>query len=66
VATHPSVPAAVRDRFLKAMLKLTQDEEGRKLLEGINLSKPQSVTYAKHYKPLESMQLEKFLVLAAP
>ncbi|WP_353138836.1 phosphate/phosphite/phosphonate ABC transporter substrate-binding protein [Limnohabitans sp.] len=66
VATHPSVPAAVRERFLKAMLKLTQDEEGRKLLEGINLSKPQSVTYAKHYKPLESMQLEKFLVLAAP
>jgi len=63
VATHPSVPAAVRDRFLKAMLKLTQDEEGRKLLDGINLSKPQAVTYAKHYKPLESLQLGKFLVL---
>jgi phosphonate transport system substrate-binding protein len=63
VATHPSVPAAVRDRFLKAMLKLTSDEEGRKLLDGINLSKPQAVTYAKHYKPLESLQLEKFLVL---
>lgn len=63
VATHPSVPAAARERFLKAMLKLTQDEEGRKLLDGINLSKPQAVTYAKHYKPLESLQLEKFLVL---
>ena len=63
VATHPSVPAAVRDRFLKATLKLTQDDEGRKLLDGINLSKPQAVTYAKHYKPLESLQLEKFLVL---
>ena len=63
IATHPSVPAAVRDRFLKAMLKLTQDDEGRKLLDGINLSKPQVVTYAKHYKPLESLQLEKFLVL---
>jgi phosphonate transport system substrate-binding protein len=63
IATHPSVPAAVRERFLKAMLKLTQDDEGRKLLDGINLSKPQAVTYAKHYKPLESLQLEKFLVL---
>lgn len=63
VATHPSVPAAVRERFLTAMLKLTQDEEGRKLLDGINLHKPQAVTYAKHYKPLESLQLEKFLVL---
>ena len=36
---------------------------GRKVLDGINLSKPQAVTYAKHYKPLESLQLEKFLVL---
>jgi len=66
VATHPSVAGAVRERFLKAMLKLTQDEEGRKLLDGISLSKPQAVTYAKHYKPLESLQLEKFLVLMAP
>jgi phosphonate transport system substrate-binding protein len=63
IATHPSVPAAVRDRFLKAMQQLTQDEEGRKLLDGINLTQPQAVTYAKHYKPLESLQLEKFLVL---
>jgi phosphonate transport system substrate-binding protein len=63
VATHPSVPSAVRERFLKAILKLAQNEEGRKLLEAISLSKPQAVTYAKHYKPLESLQLEKFLVL---
>jgi len=65
VATHPTVPQAVRERFFKAMLKQSQDDEGRKLLEGINLSKPQSVTFAKHYKPLESLQLEKFLVLTA-
>jgi phosphonate transport system substrate-binding protein len=65
VVTHPSVPAAVRERFLKAMLKLTQDDEGRKLLNGINLNKPQVVTYAKHYKALESLQLEKFLVLTS-
>lgn len=63
IVTHPSVPAAVRERFLKAMLKLTHDDEGRKLLDGINLQKPQAVTYAKHYRPLESLQLEKFLVL---
>lgn len=66
IATHPSVPSAVRERFSKAMLKLTQDEEGRKLLDGINLHKPQAVTYAKHYKPLESLQLEKFLVFTGP
>ena len=66
VATHPSVSAAVRERFLKTMLQLTQDEDGRKLLDGINLHKPQAVTYTKHYKPLESLQLEKFLVLTGP
>jgi len=63
IATHPSVSAAVRERFLKAMIKITQDEEGRKLLDAVSLSKPQAVTYAKHYKPLEALQLEKFLVL---
>ena len=63
VATHPSVPAPVRERFLNAMLKLTQDEEGRRLLDGVNLHKPQAVSYSKHYKPLESLRLEKFLVL---
>lgn len=63
VATHPSVPASVRTRFLNAMLKLTQDEEGRRLLDGVNLHQPQAVSYSKHYKPLESLRLEKFLVL---
>ncbi|WP_310628684.1 phosphate/phosphite/phosphonate ABC transporter substrate-binding protein [Limnohabitans sp.] len=64
IVTHPSVPAAVRERFLQAMLKLTQDDAGRKLLDDINLHKPQAVTYAKHYKPLEALQLEKLLVLS--
>ena len=63
IATHPSVSLEVRERFLKAIVKLSQDEEGQKLLDGINLHKPQAVSYAKHYKVLESLQLEKFLVL---
>ena len=64
IATHPSIAAEVRDRFFNAMVKLTQDDEGQKLLDGINLNKPRAVTYAKHYKVLESLQLEKFLVLS--
>ena len=63
IATHPSVSAAVRGRFFKAMMQLSRDEAGRKLLDGISLNQPQAVTYAKHYKPLESLQLEKFVVL---
>jgi phosphonate transport system substrate-binding protein len=64
ISTHPLVSAEVRDRFLKAMIKLTQDDEGRTLLDGVNLQKPQAVSYTKHYKLLESLQLEKFLVLS--
>jgi phosphonate transport system substrate-binding protein len=65
VVTHPSISTAVRDRFLKSMMNLTQDEAGRKILEGINLEKPQAVSYTKHYKALETLQLDKFLVLSS-
>lgn len=66
VITHPSIPEEVRQRFFKAMLRLMQDDEGKKMLDQVNLTKPQAVTYAKHYKVLESLKLDKFLVLANP
>lgn len=66
VITHPSISEEVRQRFLKAMLRLMQDDEGKKMLDQVNLTKPQAVTYAKHYKVLESLKLDKFLVLTNP
>lgn len=66
VVTHPRVAAEVRTRFLKAVLELTQDAEGQKMLEGVNISHPQTVNYAQHYKVLESLKLDKFLVLSNP
>lgn len=66
VITHPSISEEVRQRFFNAMRKLMQDDEGRKLLDQVNLTQPMAVTYAKHYKALESLKLEKFLVLANP
>ncbi len=64
IVTLPSLPAPVREKFFKAFTQLAQDDEGRKLLSGVGIEKPQAVTYAKHYKVLESLQLEKFLVLS--
>ena len=64
IVTLPSLPAPVREKFFKAFSQLAQDDEGRKLLSGVGIEKPQAVTYAKHYKVLESLQLEKFLVLS--
>jgi len=66
VVTHPSIPSEVRAKFLKAMLSLTQDAEGQKLLDGININQPKAVNFAQHYKVLESLKLEKFLVLSNP
>ena len=66
VVTHPSIPAEARAKFLKAMLSLAQDAEGQKLLDGINIHQPKAVSYAQHYKVLESLKLEKFLVLSNP
>ncbi len=66
VVTHPSIPPEARAKFLKAMLSLTQDAEGQKLLDGINIHQPKAVSYAQHYKVLESLKLEKFLVLSNP
>lgn len=66
VITHPSVAPAAREQFLNAVLKIARDAEGKKLLEGVNIAQPQAVTYAKHYKVLESLKLDKFLVLANP
>lgn len=63
VLAHPSVPAALRQRVEAAFLALGQDAAGQALLEGVNLEQPKRVTYAQHYKPLESLKLEKFLRL---
>jgi len=63
VVTHPSVPPAVRERFFKAFESLTLDESGRKMLDAVGISKPVQVNYAKHYKVLEDLGLEKFLVI---
>jgi phosphonate transport system substrate-binding protein len=66
IITHPSVSQEARMRFFNAMQKLMQDDEGKKLLDQVNITKPQAVSYAKHYKVLESLKLDKFLVIANP
>ena len=64
VLAHPSVAPQWRQRVRDAFLALNQDEAGQRLLEGVNLDQPMAVTYERHYKPLEALKLEKFLVNA--
>ena len=53
----------MRERFFKAFESLTLDDSGRKMLDAVGISKPVQVNYAKHYKVLEDLSLEKFLVI---
>jgi len=61
IVTHPKISLATRDRFFKAFAALSQDESGKKLLDGIGVNKPVIVTYNKNYKVLEDLNLEKFI-----
>jgi len=63
VVTHPSMAPALREKFFKAFEALSKDEAGQKMLDAVGISKPIPVNYAKHYKVLEELGLEKFLVL---
>jgi phosphonate transport system substrate-binding protein len=64
VLAHPSVPVMWRQRVTQAFLALSNDEAGRRLLEGVNVDEPMAVTYERHYQPLEALKLDKFLVMA--
>lgn len=61
VAAHPRVPPKLRAQVVAALLQLETDASGRTLLENVQLSKPVPVTYARDYKPLESLNLRKFV-----
>ncbi len=63
IAVHPRVPEADRRLFSEAFLKLGQDEAGRALLKDARIPKPVAVDYEHDYRPLESLKLERYVVL---
>jgi phosphonate transport system substrate-binding protein len=66
VAAHPRVPLPVRVKFVEALFQLATDDEGRSMLENVQLPEPIRVTYAHDYKPLESLNLHKFSDVSHP
>lgn len=61
LSAHPRVPPAVRRAVQEAVLKMAQDEAGRKLLAEVQLYKPVIADYQRDYAPLEKLQLGKHL-----
>jgi phosphonate transport system substrate-binding protein len=60
---HPRVPKEMRAAFAKAFLGLTQESAGQALLREARVPRPVTVDYARDYRPLEKLRLEKYVVL---
>ncbi len=50
---HPRVPVAVQKAVAEAILKLVNDEEGKKLLAGISVTAPILANYERDYAAIE-------------
>ncbi len=64
LAVHPRVSEDIRDAVVAALLELTQTEDGRAMLQSVQLREPVAVTYEEHYQILEDYSLEDFVVIS--
>jgi phosphonate transport system substrate-binding protein len=62
VAVHPRVPEDVRSVFTELLMTWTEDDSRHALLQKAQLGMPVVADYEKDYAPLESLQLEKYLI----
>lgn len=62
---HPRVPAADREAVAAAMLRLAAKPENRDLFATSQIPEPVRADYARDYAPLESLNLDRFLVFGA-
>lgn len=61
-SVNPKIPSQEREKVVQGFLELAKTDEGRLLLDGIQMPDPVIVNYARDYKPLENLGLAKFVV----
>lgn len=59
---HPRIPAADREAIAAAMLRLAARPENRDLFATSQIPEPVRADYARDYAPLETLDLDRFLV----
>lgn len=64
LAVNPRVPAELIDSVTAAILALADTAEGRSLLEAVQLREPVRVNYEEHFRMLDELQLDDFVVIA--
>ena len=62
---HARIPAELRESLLAQLLALTHSAAGRPLLEAAQIPQPVRADYQRDFAPLESLGLDKFVVLDA-
>ena len=62
LAAHPRIPEAQRKAVTQAILKLRDDPTAAPLLQAVQMATPVAADYARDYRPLERLKLEKYLV----
>lgn len=58
ISAHPRVPKQLQQAITAAVLKMNETADGKKLLQGVQLSDPVAAEYARDYKALEKMDYE--------
>ncbi|MCX7145426.1 MAG: PhnD/SsuA/transferrin family substrate-binding protein, partial [Sulfuritalea sp.] len=62
LAAHPRITEAQRKAVTQAILKLRDDPMAAPLLQAVQMTAPVAADYARDYRPLERLKLEKYLV----
>jgi phosphonate transport system substrate-binding protein len=63
VIANPKVPEEVRESVQKLLLELSATEKGQALLNSIFLPQPIKADFERDYAPLNSLNLDKYVVL---
>lgn len=61
-SAHPRVPQNTREKVIAGFLNIASDPAGRAMLKAIQFSQPIRADYARDYKGLEKLRLERFSV----
>lgn len=62
IVAHPRVPEAVRKALSEALLRLAADPANAPLLAAVQLPKPVAADYARDYRGLEKLNLDRYVL----
>ena len=61
LSAHPRVPAQQAQAIANAILKMAAEPQGQELLKAILMPQPIRADYARDYRPLEKLKLDKYV-----